>query len=324
MKTYDRFMPIALGQLTKITLMAVVLLTIPACTGKLAQTGAEQSQTKAQGQSADESQSGKVFLWSIESPQNTLYLLGSVHLLQEKDYPLPAVLETAYQDAERLVFEVDLNEAQSPEVQQLMLKKATLSNGETLQTVLSSKTYQLAEQKAEEVGLPIQAMAQFEPWFFSLSLLATKLNQLGFQAQYGVDRHYYDRAVKDGKEISALETIAEQINVFDALNPSNQDDYVQQTLLELDTLGNSITDIVQAWKVGDLATIENLLFESFEQYPDMRTKLFDDRNQNWLQTLVPLLEKEEDYLVVVGAGHLVGDNNVLQLLEDKGYSADQL
>ena len=203
-------------------------------------------------------------------------------------------------------------------------KKAALPAGQTLKTALSPETYKLAEQRAQEVGLPIQAMDKFEPWFFSLSLLALKLNQLGFQVQYGVDRHYYQRAVKDGKETLALETVVEQIEVFDALQPSNQDDFVRQTLLELDTLGNSITEIVQAWKVGDIAVLEKLLFESFEQYPDMRTKLFDERNQNWLKTLVPLLEKEEDYLVVVGAGHLVGENNVLQLLEEKGYSADQL
>lgn len=323
MKIYGRFIFTTLGRFAKVAMIAVVLTT-PACQEKSVTADAEQTQAEAQGKRTGQSQNGKAFLWSIQSSQNTLYLLGSVHLLQEKDYPLPAVLETAYQDAEKLVFEVDLKEAQSLEVQQLMLKKATLGDGKTLQTVLSPKTYQLAEQKATEVGLPIQAMAQFEPWFLSLSLLTMKLSQLGFQAQYGVDRHYYDRAVKDGKEILVLETVADQINVFDALTPSNQDDYVQQTLLELDTLGNSINDIVQAWKVGDLAAIEALLFESFEQYPDMRAKLFDERNQNWLKTLVPLLEQEEDYLVVVGAGHLVGDNNVLQLLEDKGYSADQL
>lgn len=326
MKIYGCFLPTALSQFTKFALIGVVALTAPACTEKQTSTDSSPSPTELQSQGADQqpSQNEKVFLWSIKSSQNTLYLLGSVHLLQKKDYPLPVALETAYQDAEKLVFEIDLGEAESPEVQQLVLKKAALPDGKTLKTTLSPETYQLAELKAKELGLPIQAMDKFEPWFFSLSLLAMKLNQIGFQAQYGVDRHYYQRAIKDGKETLALETVADQINVFDALEPSNQDDYVRQTLLELDTLGNSITEIVQAWKVGDIATLEELLFESFEKYPNMRAKLFDERNQNWLKTLVPLLEKEEDYLVVVGAGHLVGENNVLELLEDKGYSADQL
>lgn len=307
------------SRFTKVALVAVMALTAPACTAQQTRPTQNADQPRV-----EQPQNSQTFLWSIKSPQNTLYVLGSVHLLQAKDYPLPAALEAAYEDAEVLVFEIDLDTAKSAEAQQLMFQKATPENGETLEAALSDETYQLASKKAQEVGLPIQAMARFEPWFFSLSLLAMKLNQLGFQAQYGVDRHYYDRAKQDSKEILALETFADQIDLFEALSPDDQDEYVRQTLLELDTLGSSMADIVTAWKVGDLNTIATLLLDSFEQYPQMRTKLFDDRNRNWMQTLLPLLQKQDDYLVIVGAGHLVGDNNVLQLLEQKGYSADQL
>ncbi len=322
MKSKSRLIPTALNRITKIALIGLIAITNPACT-------AEQSRTETPAGDTQETptqtaQSGPAFLWSVKSSQNTVYLLGSVHLLQAKDYPLPAALDAAYEDAEKLIFEIDLKEAKSPDAQQMILKKATAEQGQTLQSTLNPDTYQLAEEKAKELGLPIQAMASFEPWFFSLTLLTAKLGQLGFQAKYGVDQHYYERAQKDGKEILALETIAEQISLFDNLKPSDQDEYVRQTLVELDTLSNSMTDIVSAWKSGNPSTLENLLFESFERYPKMRVKFFDERNQNWMKTLVPLLQKQDDYLVIVGAGHLVGENNVLQLLKEKGYSADQL
>ncbi|NET38635.1 MAG: TraB/GumN family protein, partial [Cyanothece sp. SIO1E1] len=179
------------------------------------------------------------------------------------------------------------------------------------------------QRKAAEIGLPIAAFDSFEPWFFVLSLVTLKLQSLGFDPNYGVDRYFFNQAVQANKEILGLETVSDQLSLFDNLSAQDQEAYVQQTLLEFDTLETSFQSIIDAWKAGDAETLGNLIFESFEQYPAIRQKLFDERNQKWVPQIEALLQQDDDYLIVVGAGHLIGEGSVIDLLQDKGYVAKQ-
>lgn len=266
----------------------------------------------------------KAFLWQVQSPKNTVYILGSIHLLKQSDYPLAQQINAAYEDAEKLVFEVDLGKLESGEAQSLVLDKATAQDGKTLQDRLTPETYQLAKTKASEIGLPIEAFSGFKPWFFSLSLITLKLQRLDFDPKNGVDQYFFKKATKDGKEILALETIEDQFNLFDGFSQGDQEEYIRQTIDELETLETSFKNMVVAWKTGDDKTLETLLLESFKDYPELEDQIFGARNRKWMTTIEPLLQKEDDYLIVVGAGHLVGKDSVLQLLQAKGHTLKRL
>lgn len=266
----------------------------------------------------------KAFLWQVKSPQNTVYILGSIHLLKESDYPLAQQINDAYDDAEKLVFEVDLRELESSKTQSIVLEKATAQDGKTLKDRLTPETYQLAKTKASEIGLPIEAFSGFKPWFFSLTLITLKLQRLEFNPQNGVDQYFFKKAIKDGKETLALETIEDQFNLFDSFSQGNQEQYIRQTIDDLDTLETSFQEMVQAWKSGDDKTLESLLLKSFKDYPELEDQIFGARNRKWMTTIEPLLQQDEDYLIVVGAGHLVGKDNVLQLIEAKGHTLKRL
>lgn len=270
------------------------------------------------------SQPEQAFLWQVKSPQNTVYLLGSIHLLKKSDYPLAKQINDAYEDAEKLVFEVDLGELKSSKTQSIVLEKATAQDGKTLQDRLTPETYQLAKTKASEIGLPIEAFSGFKPWFFSLTLITLKLQRLDFNPDHGVDQYFFQKAIKDGKETLALETVEDQFNLFDSFSQGDQEQYIRQTVDELDTLETSFREMVTAWKSGDDKTLENLLLKSFKDYPELEDQIFGARNRQWMTTIEPLLQKEDDYLIVVGAGHLVGKDSVLQLLQAKGHTPKRL
>ncbi|MGR3275523.1 TraB/GumN family protein [Acaryochloris marina NIES-2412] len=266
----------------------------------------------------------QTFLWQVKSPQNTVYLLGSIHLLKESDYPLAKQINDAYEDAEKLVFEVDMGELESSKTQSIVLEKATAQDGKTLQDRLTPETYQLAKTTASEIGLPIEAFSGFKPWFFSLTLITLKLQRLEFNPENGVDQYFFKKAIKDGKETLALETIEDQFNLFDSFSQGNQEQYIRQTIDELDTLETSFQEMVSAWKSGDDQTLKNLLLKSFKDYPELEDQIFGARNRKWMTTIEPLLQKENDYLIVVGAGHLVGKDNVLELLQAQGHTPKRL
>ena len=270
------------------------------------------------------SQPQQSFLWSVETPTNTVYLLGSIHMLEAEDYPLAQPIEAAFQDAENIVFEVDFASLSSPEATAIVHEKALPdSDQERLQTALSPESYALAQAAAAEIGLPLENFNNLEPWFFSITLTVLKLMQLGFSGEYGVDAFLFQQAVNSGKEIIALETVEEQMGIFDNLPIETQNALVEQTVAELESLEASFEDIRTAWKMGDVEAMETFILADLEAYPDIQTALFTQRNQNWLAQIAPMLTQTEDYLVVVGAGHLIGETGLVQQLQANGYTVEQ-
>lgn len=271
------------------------------------------------------SEENPVFLWKIESWQNSVYLLGSIHTLRETDYPLPQVMLDAFDDAERLVFEINLGEAQTLATQQAILQAALPDHpDESLTEALPPDVYQTAERAIADLGIPMTPFNSFEPWFFSISLTSFRLMQLGFDPSYGVDFFLFREAQTAAKPMAALETVEEQMRVFDDLPLAIQSDLVEQTVLELDLLETSFNTLIDAWKSGNVAAFEQLILESFTDYPAVYDALLTQRNQNWLPTVEALVNRPDDYLIVVGAAHLVGDDSLVRLLENQGYTVRQL
>lgn len=267
----------------------------------------------------------KAFLWEIESPNNTVYLLGSVHFLRPTDYPLAPSIQAAFDDAENVVFEIDIADTESPETVQSFLQAATPdSPDERLATALDDETYQLAEAVSAELGIPLIGFNNLEPWAFYLSVASLQTTQLGFDPDYGVDFYYYSQAVQQNKPVLTLETIAEQLSFFDQLSVTVQADLVEQTLLELDNFEEDLNNLVAAWKVGNISEFETLVIDGFNDYPEAYNAILVQRNQNWIPTIESFINQSEDYLVVVGGAHLVGDDSVIALLEDKGYTVEQV
>ena len=264
------------------------------------------------------------FLWQIETPTNTVYLLGSVHFLNEDSYPLPAALETAFQEAENLVLEADVGPGTEADIAVLLLDKALPEPGEALTEVLSSESYALAAQQTEDLGLSIQMFEQFEPWFLAISLTSLQLIALGFSPEYGIDQYFYSQAQASEKPILFLETVEQQFDLFEQLSIEEQRLFTEQTLAEMDLFEDSFNDIVGAWETGDSDRMADILLTGFEAYPEMQRIFLSDRNRDWANQILPWLESDEDYLIVVGTLHLVGPDSVLELLAAEGYEAEQL
>ena len=262
-------------------------------------------------------------LWQVSSEKGTLFLLGTVHLLKPGTHTVSPAAEAAFEQAQSILLELDLDEAESPASQQLFARKALLE-GETLKDKVSSETLALAVEKTEALGLPFDRLRNLKPWSLSLSLTLFKLQTLGFDPKHGVDRYYFDQGKQAGKEMGALETMEYQLDLFDGMSGGLQEELLLQTLGELDRLGEETEQLVQAWSGGEVEVLEELMQKSFEDYPDLYQRLIVERNKNWLLHLKPLLDRPGTTLVVVGALHLVGPESVVALLENLGYTVKQL
>ena len=276
-------------------------------------------------QTAENLEAGsKNSLWKVKSENNTIYLQGSVHLLKSDNYPLDPSIEKAFETSQVLVLEADLRTMSDPKVQQLMITKGMLPQGYSLEDRLSRGTFELAKKEMQELSIDISAFMQFKPWMFAMSLVTVKLQKLGFTPEYGVDMYFLSRAIKSGKKIVGLETLEYQIDLFDTLTPTQQDALVLQTLKDLDIIEERINSIVMAWSSGDVKTMEEIMVESFKEYPTIYALLITKRNENWVSQIETLLHQTDNYMIVVGALHLVGENGLVELLRRKGYTVEQL
>ncbi|MDB6084057.1 MAG: hypothetical protein JWN43_1938 [Gammaproteobacteria bacterium] len=262
-------------------------------------------------------------LWELHGKRNTVYLLGSIHVLRPADYPLaPAVLQ-AYASAKSLVMEVNLEELDSVQAQSEMLAGATLPDGKTLPTILGARRYSRATSLAHDLGIELATFDQFAPWFAAEAISQLQLMELGFQPQSGVEMYFLERARGDGKSIAGLETVHDQIALFEGLTLDAQAEYLVSSLEQAHDLPKQVDDMVHAWQRGDTAWFESQLASELGRDPALYESVLAARNRKWIPKIEALLNDDKDYLVIVGTGHLVGRNSVVDLLKKDGVGATQ-
>ena len=267
---------------------------------------------------------GRHVLWTVEGTRNTVYLLGSLHVLRPQDGPLPKVADDAYADAEKLVMEIDMDDALADPMRlvQVMQSTAMLPEGTTLRGVLGEDYGRVAEH-VREAGLDLALLDRFAPWFVAVTLMQLELASRGFTPELGVEQTLMRRAVTDGKPISGLETAEQQFGALAGLPLPQQKRMLLMTVEETEQLDAETEKLLTAWRNGDIEALDETLSAEYEEFPELYAPLAENRNRAWVPQLVDLLDDADDYLVVVGALHLVGRNSVIDLLEQRGYAIKQ-
>jgi hypothetical protein len=267
---------------------------------------------------------GDGLVWAVRGERGTLYVAGSVHLLRPDGAPLPEPFERAYLDAESLVMEIDLDDLDPFAGARFTATHGVYGADRSLSATLGPQRWSALAALASRLGLAPQMLERFEPWAVALLLSVTQMQQAGLSVDAGVEQQLAARAAADGKPITGLETIEQQLGLFDSLPDAEQQRFLDMTLADAATLVEQIDAIDSAWREGRLQELETLLKREYARFPELFDALVDDRNRAWIPTLRRLLDGDEDVLVVVGALHLVGDGGVIALLRDAGLEPVRL
>ncbi|MCK5305636.1 MAG: TraB/GumN family protein [Candidatus Omnitrophica bacterium] len=277
----------------------------------------------AHTQENPETQTNNNCLWSIKTEKNTVYLLGSIHILKSDSFPPAREFEKAYDDCDKIVLEADIGSLSDPEFQAKMMTLGLYLEGETLKQNISEETYALFESKAAGIGLPAAQFQCFRPWLCGLMLTVMELQRLGFNQDYGIDNYFYNKAKQDEKELDFLETAEFQINLLAQMSAQEQELFLKQTLKDLNVMETSMNDLVSAWKAGDSNKLNLLIKEGFEGFPDIYNRFIIQRNKNWIPKIETLTRQNENVLVIVGAAHLVGAEGLVEFFKKRGYVIEQ-
>ena len=264
----------------------------------------------------------KHMLFRVRGPQGaTVFLLGSVHLLSAEAGQLPPVVDSAFDRAKTVAFETSFDSLQMRAME--LMTRARYANGATLRSSLSPAGAARLDTVLKAYGMTVEQVNGFKPWFVSMVLMQSVMQRAHYEAKYGVDMQLNARAHTANKSIVGLESVEMQLGMFDSLSPAEQESMVLKSNGP-DSSSRVLMKIKDAWMTGDVAALDALLNEGLKDVPTIFAKLVSDRNAAWIPKIEQMVKTGDDALIVVGAGHLVGKNGVVEMLRAKGYKVDQL
>jgi uncharacterized protein YbaP (TraB family) len=265
-------------------------------------------------------------LWKVSDADNAVYLLGSFHLLKPGDYPLPAEVDRAFENAQALVFEVDPKALTSPDALASMQKYMAYDDGKTLSQVLPKPTLEKLGALAGGDG-GLVAMEHSEPWAVNLGLVMGITQAMGFRPELGLDKHLMDRAREAGKPATGLETIDDQFRALDAVPHAEQAAGLAEFLDDPQKAMGQMRDLHAWWRAGDVASLDReMRVEMAGKTPEAYRLLNVARNRAWLPQVTQRLDgaRSGNTLVVVGALHLLGPDGLVEQLRARGYAVERI
>jgi len=263
-------------------------------------------------------------MWQIDGASNRVYLLGSIHLLREKDYPIPSVILDAYDIADSLIMELDMDDLDPVATQALVNELGMIKGGGTLSDLMGADLYAEAEQIAVDISIPLAMLSSTEPWLAAINVEQLVLMRIGFDPNFGVESFLMRKAGADQKEILGLESIEDQLGLLDNMSLEAQRTMLMQTLADSADMDNVMDELVTAWRYGDITFLEENMLAEMQDFPELYEALVVTRNRNWTQQITALLTDDRNYLVIVGTLHLIGEDGVPNMLREMGIEPMQM
>lgn len=262
-------------------------------------------------------------VWRAEKEGSVIYLGGTFHFLRQSDLPLPVEFDKAYKLSDILVFETDIGQLDSLAGQHMILSKLMYTDGSTVEQHIKPETYQVLADYCAEIGVPIAGLKIFKPSMIAISLTVMEFMKMGM-TQNGVDQIFYNLAVIDKKSIDTFETLEQQIGFLVAMGEGNEDDFILHTIRDIKNTTAFIEQSIKAWKQGSADELNDIINAELQKSPELYKSLIVDRNLNWMPKIRTFQKTPEIEYILVGAAHLVGQDGIIKMLEDEGYSISKL
>jgi hypothetical protein len=252
-------------------------------------------------------------LWQVADKDTTIYLFGTVHALPQTTSWFDGRIERAFNASDELVTEIDVSNSAGSA--QALQSASQLPAGQSLRGLMTAEDRQQYEAALVGLGLPVEALDRYEPWFAAMTLSLLPLLRSGYDTQSGVELSLGGRA--GSKKRDALETIEQQVALFDGLPQEAQLAFLDETVEKLPEATTSLDAMVAEWLEGDAVELANLINAELTD-PVLYERLLTARNASWTGWIENRLERPGTVFVAVGAGHLAGRGSVQEQLKERG------
>lgn len=270
-------------------------------------------------------------LWKISGKglEKPSYIFGTYHLSPLGIKDSIAALPQAVNETSQVYGEVVMSEMMSPAFVQSMQQQMMMPQDSTLQSLFTPEQYEeLGKVVKENMMVDIAMLAQLKPAAINtqLAVILYMKHTPGFNPQEQLDAYFQQQAQQQGKKVGGLEAPQSQVDIlFNSQTLKRQAEILYCTASDIDRTVGQVKRVIEAYRKQDLNAMLQLLAErrgdSCDPLPGEMEALIDNRNKAWAEKM-PALMSEAPTLFVVGAGHLPGDNGVLNLLQQQGYTLE--
>ena len=254
-------------------------------------------------------------LWKISGNglQEASYVFGTIHMTC--DASLNDDVKNALDKTSLLVLELDMDD---PSMNATMMSNMAMKDNQNIKDLLSDEEYATLDAFTQSnFGAPLATFATFKPFFIS-AMTYTKFLDCPIQSYEGA---LMAIAQEQKEEILGLETVEEQLNIFDEIPYTDQ---IKDLMVSVE---DNLTEdkakfqkLMEYYKNGDLSAIQEMT-ETDETLTMQKHKdlMLNNRNKKWISKM-EVFSKEQPTFFGVGAAHLIGEKGVIQLLRDQGYT----
>ncbi len=250
-------------------------------------------------------------LWVVKDADTTIYLFGTVHVLRPGLGWLDEAVKDAFDKSDKLVLEIV--DPAPAEAQKLFGKYAPDGSGKKLRDKLTGKERTDFEAAMKKLGLPESAFDPLDPWAAAVTLQVLALQQSGYDPNQGAEKQLTAAAKAAGKPIDAVETVEQQLKIFDGLPQEDQLLFLNATTADFDAVTTGLDVMVEAWGNGEVDRLGNIMNQGFTS-EELKAALLTRRNAQWAKWVDKRLEKPGTIFFAVGAGHLAGSNSLQHML----------
>jgi uncharacterized protein len=274
----------------------------------------------------------KCCVWRVTNAKAPFYLVGSIHALSKKDYPLPKPYDMALENSTRFLFEFD--PTRHAEFQKKFEAAAKYPPGQDIRSKISPELLawlrknmltvipDVRGEKGEQL-VNFDSQLRYKPWWIAQHL-AAPASYSKTSASDGLDNYFVDRAMKLRKEIGGLESVDEHVAVMGGLSDRDGEFLLQEALTQPDNADKEFGRMYKAWRKGDTNALWAGDAPLRSKAPRIAARFVDDRNVKWVPRIEAALKTGKPTAIVAGALHFSGPHSVIALLQKRGYVIEQL
>ena len=265
-------------------------------------------------------------IWEVSDEDTTIYLFGTVHILQKDVAWRNDGFDAAWDSADTVYFEADVSAEAQAALQPLIFQLDMNPEGTTFSSYFTEEELALIEAEATPLGLPMSNLQPFRPWLASLTIGVMRIIEDGGDPEAGLETILGKEAVADEKELRFFETGEQQLRFFADMPDEMMAEMLVEGIQQTNDFPNFFNDLVSAWQAGDVERLGDMINGAMQSSDETIAEvLLYKRNANWADTLETVLNEETGtFFVAVGAGHLAGEKSLQDYLAEKGIEADRL
>lgn len=263
-------------------------------------------------------------IWTASDTDSTLYILGSMHLIPANSDWQRNDLRAAMDDSGTIFFESIMSKEDEIDIGALQIELGRYNDGTGLTEYLSGPSLNRLTAAEHNFELPAGTMLDFKAWLASDLLVQAAAQKAGFDTANSPDVVLLAKARAQKKIVKGLEPARTYIDLISAQDDDAQKRALEALLTDIDGLSGAFKQIYDAWLIGDLKALNRLLAVPAQaQDPQIYDALYTRRNRLWTEELAKFMDGDVNALVVVGTGHMLGENNLLDMLEAEGMQIER-